>query len=225
MNEDLFKESNPRMLALSAGMALLAHGIVFFSWTKISMEQNAYAIGSLGNINLVLEAAQITSTEKTTSKEVLPVSLSEPVKVPTEFKKQLKSKPVEKKREQEVPVSSISNSAQPGANQEVSTKAIGDTLGLKSNGSVIAEPDYLNNPPPKYPNESRRKYEEGVVMIHAAINPGGRVENLSVSKSSGFDRLDEAATSAVKNWKFKPARFAGVAIESSVEIPVRFSLR
>ena len=90
---------------------------------------------------------------------------------------------------------------------------------------VSSEPDYLRNPPPVYPRESRKNGEEGVVTVAAKISRDGHVLSLFVKKSSSYDRLDAAAISAVKEWKFRPAMLAGIAVESDVDVPVRFFLR
>lgn len=226
MREDLIKEKEPGMLAISAGAAVLVHALVFFGFTKISMEQSAYAIGNHGTIEMVLAAPATNSSMAEIPS--IPQPPPEPVKIPTEFKKQSKRKPIAKKVVQEVPLTPIEKSIEQGTStlNSLSTgKAAGDPNGNSVRGNARAEPDYLNNPPPRYPNESRRRHEEGMVLILASINPTGRVDSLVLSKGSGFERLDDAAMAAVKDWRFKPARFAGIAIDSNVEIPIRFSLR
>lgn len=90
---------------------------------------------------------------------------------------------------------------------------------------VRAEPDYLRNPPPLYPKESRRQGEEGTVLLSVRISPQGEALSVEIKRSSSFPRLDEAAVDSVSKWKFKPARLAGVAIESTAEVPIRFHLR
>lgn len=230
MKEDLIKEFNPRMLFVSAFAAIFIHALVFFCWTKISLEQNAYAIGNRGSVEMILSSVPLEEmhSEQTSPQVVEPIPQPDPVKVPTEFKKKVIVKPVKKEvvRQQAAPsVEAIKNESQPVSNLDSARKVSGDSQGEVAKGGSTAEPDYLNNPPPKYPNESRRRHEEGVVLISAAIDSSGRVKSLDISKSSGFSLLDESAISAVRNWKFKPARFAGIAIDSSVEIPVRFSLR
>jgi periplasmic protein TonB len=92
------------------------------------------------------------------------------------------------------------------------------------NGTRNAEPDYLRNPPPVYPNDSRRAGEEGTVILKVRIDVSGAVEELSVRRSSGFSRLDSAAERAVRSWTFRPAYLAGIAVSSTVEVPVTFRL-
>ena len=46
----------------------------------------------------------------------------------------------------------------------------------------------------------------------------------SVAASSGSALLDEVAVAAVRKWPFVPARRGARAVESVVEIPVKFAL-
>ena len=55
--------------------------------------------------------------------------------------------------------------------------------------------------------------------------PHGSVAAVELARSSGSTLLDEAATRAVRDrWRFIPARRDGVAIESWVEVPIKFVL-
>jgi protein TonB len=89
---------------------------------------------------------------------------------------------------------------------------------------VQAQADYLNNPKPNYPRISKRISEQGEVRLKVQISAEGNVLNVALAKSSGFERLDEAAISSVKTWKFKPAKQGDTAITSWVEVPVKFIL-
>lgn len=90
---------------------------------------------------------------------------------------------------------------------------------------VLARPDYASNPPPRYPEMARRKGWEGVVIVRARVNAGGRVSSVSVHRGSRYGVLDQAALSAVKSWRFRPGTAGGEPVESVVEVPVTFSLR
>jgi protein TonB len=85
--------------------------------------------------------------------------------------------------------------------------------------------DYLNNPAPRYPIESRRQREEGTVEIMVSVNEAGEVETLRVFRSSGHQRLDKAALSAVKRWRFTPAKQAGMPVAARVIVPIPFQLQ
>ena len=101
-----------------------------------------------------------------------------------------------------------------------------ETLIAKGKGApAMAQPDYLKNSPPVYPEISRRLKEEGTVWLKTSVNAQGRATQVNVLKSSGFERLDKAAQNSVKQWRFKPAHFAGLAVESIVEIPIIFQLK
>lgn len=65
---------------------------------------------------------------------------------------------------------------------------------------------HLNNPKPVYPAVSRRLKEEGTVVLDVFIQTDGSVGDVRVKRSSGYPRLDEAALTAVRRWKYVPAR-------------------
>ncbi len=83
---------------------------------------------------------------------------------------------------------------------------------------------YLDNPQPAYPLMSRRKQETGQVRLRVLVSVDGRAESLKVQVSSGYSRLDMAASEAVRGWRFTPARQAGRNIAGWVEVPITFSL-
>jgi protein TonB len=84
--------------------------------------------------------------------------------------------------------------------------------------------DYLNNPAPVYPRVSRRLREMGIVTLRVFVAPTGLPTTVELEESSGFTRLDESALQAVRQWKFSPARRAGLAIGAWVSVPIEFSL-
>lgn len=85
-------------------------------------------------------------------------------------------------------------------------------------------PDYLRNPAPAYPHRARQKGWEGLVLLKVLVNTSGHPVDIAVEKTSGHSILDDAAVKSVKGWKFFPARLGNVAVESTVEVPVRFQL-
>lgn len=84
--------------------------------------------------------------------------------------------------------------------------------------------DYLNNPAPNYPPASRELGEQGRVLLRAMINIDGTVAQVVLRKSSGFDRLDQAAMDTVKNWRFVSAQRGEQKVSAWVVVPVAFSL-
>jgi protein TonB len=75
--------------------------------------------------------------------------------------------------------------------------------------------------PPRYPIESRRRKEQGVVHLGLIVGTDGRVESIAVERSSGHDRLDAAAMKAVRKWRWEPTTRGGIAtrVRGIVEIP------
>lgn len=91
--------------------------------------------------------------------------------------------------------------------------------------SIISSSDLgtrmISGDPPRYPLESRRKKEQGVVELLVIVGPDGRVETITVNGSSGHSRLDEAALKAVRRWRWEPTLRGGTAVRvrGIVEIP------
>jgi len=84
--------------------------------------------------------------------------------------------------------------------------------------------DYLNNPAPAYPSASRQLGEQGKVLLRVLVNTDGAVEQITLRKSSGYDRLDQAAQETVQKWRFVPARRGEQVVSAWVVVPVSFSL-
>lgn len=58
---------------------------------------------------------------------------------------------------------------------------------------------------PPYPELSRRLSEQGETVLQIAIGQDGSPQQVSLARSSGFERLDSAATDFVKaNWRWQP---------------------
>ncbi|MES2185889.1 MAG: energy transducer TonB [Pseudomonadota bacterium] len=84
--------------------------------------------------------------------------------------------------------------------------------------------DYLQNPKPAYPAISKRLGEQGKVVVRVLIGADGLPQTATVQKSSGFDRLDRAATDTVMRWRFVPGKRNGVAEAMSFNVPINFVL-
>jgi protein TonB len=87
----------------------------------------------------------------------------------------------------------------------------------------ITDIAYIEPPAPKYPPESKRTGEEGLVILRVLINEAGRAAQVDVERSSGFARLDAAARTAVERALFKPYIENGVPRIAMARIPVEFS--
>lgn len=84
--------------------------------------------------------------------------------------------------------------------------------------------DYLTNPTPPYPRQSRRLGEEGVVRLRVQVGSEGQVLQVELKDGSGYPRLDQSALETVARWHFVPARRGTTPVASWVVVPIVFSL-
>lgn len=84
------------------------------------------------------------------------------------------------------------------------------------------DPNYLHRPNPVYPPLSRQRREEGTVLLRVSLDAQGIVRDIAIERSSLFNRLDQAALEAVRQWRFIPARRGSATLPSSVIVPIEF---
>ncbi|MGH8178115.1 MAG: energy transducer TonB [Steroidobacter sp.] len=89
---------------------------------------------------------------------------------------------------------------------------------------LVAAVEYLREPSPKYPPQSRRLREQGVVVLRVLIDEHGQACDIAIETSSGYARLDEAAREAVASAAFRPYVESGAPQRALVLIPIEFSL-
>ena len=82
----------------------------------------------------------------------------------------------------------------------------------------------ISGNPPRYPMESRRKREQGTVLLRLLIGTDGRVAQVSIAESSGFERLDQAALQAARSWRWQPMIRDGQPVEVRGTMPITFGL-
>jgi protein TonB len=75
-----------------------------------------------------------------------------------------------------------------------------------------------------YPPLSRRLGEEGRVVLRVLVDPQGRPAHLLVAESSGYPRLDEAASRAARAARFRPYTENGQPQTVWVLLPFVFNL-
>jgi TonB family protein len=77
----------------------------------------------------------------------------------------------------------------------------------------------IHAPRPQYPYEARSRHVTGSGVIVATVDASsGNVTSCSVSQSTGSPILDNAATSAFREWRFRPGTV------SKVNIPITFTM-
>jgi periplasmic protein TonB len=73
-------------------------------------------------------------------------------------------------------------------------------------------PEPIVRPPARYPEDAADEGVTGSVRLKVVVSRHGRVEEAVVVRSSGDDRLDQAAEAAVRRWRYRPARRNGRAV-------------
>ena len=77
-------------------------------------------------------------------------------------------------------------------------------------------------PPPRYPGAALRRGESGTVLVRVEVDTAGMPAGVALVQRSGSRDLDRAAMEAVREWRFQPAQRIGLAIASSLVIPIDF---
>jgi len=93
--------------------------------------------------------------------------------------------------------------------------------------TMVAVPpkmDFSRCPLPTYPEWSRRREEEGRVVVEALISESGRVLETALAEPTKHILLNRAAEKAVRGWTFHPARKNGKPVRERIQIPFQFQL-
>ena len=78
--------------------------------------------------------------------------------------------------------------------------------------------------PPPYPEQARRRNEQGRVLVRVEVASDGSPSSVSLAQSSGSPALDNAALVAVRQSRFSPATRGGVPVAGAAEVPIVFRL-
>ena len=83
---------------------------------------------------------------------------------------------------------------------------------------------YVKEPPYDYPLLSKRAKEQGTVVLRITVDANGHLKEAFIHKSSGFERLDQAALQSIRKALFVPYMENGKAIEVQALAPIDYSL-
>ena len=88
-------------------------------------------------------------------------------------------------------------------------------------GGVVKAPRPIYAPDPEYPERARKEHPKGVIVLQFVIGADGLPRSIKVKRPLSPE-LDEAATDALKKWKFSPATKDDqpVAVMINVEMTV-----
>ena len=212
---------------LSLLLVLLAHAVAIYF---LSQKTTAVLTKPIAAAPMVVSLIAPPSPEP----ELVPVI--EPPKPIIEPKPKLK-KVVEKIRPIETPTEQLVEATTEQIKEETPTPQAAPVLepvlakappAQKVIEDIIEPPrfgvSYLNNPAPDYPSMSRRLGEEGRVLMRVLVSVEGAAEDVQIEKTSGSERLDNAAVNAVKRWRFVPAKKNNQPLSAYVRVPMKFSL-
>ena len=75
---------------------------------------------------------------------------------------------------------------------------------------------------PQYPDLARQGRIQGIVVIEAHVGLDGRVKEARVLR--GIPLLDDAALSAVRQWRYQPLLLNGQPFEFLLTVTLKFNL-
>ncbi len=136
-------------------------------------------------------------------------------------------KKVEPKVENNKSVSTAATSSAASLPLESASTVLPSSAGGSSSGelkSVSISQAQCSVPEPFYPSLARRMGEEGKTMVRLFINESGAVEKVSLSQSSGIQRLDQAALDAAMKVRCRSFVESGKAIKVTAIQPYIFRL-
>lgn len=85
-------------------------------------------------------------------------------------------------------------------------------------------PEAISEPSPVYPSSAQDEGIEGTVRVKYVVNTSGTVEDEKVVQSSGHRILDDAALSAVRKYRYKPAVQDGIPRDVTMTCRIVFRL-
>jgi protein TonB len=91
-------------------------------------------------------------------------------------------------------------------------------------GSGIEPPTLLQEVKPDYTEEARRRGVEGDVVMEIVVRHDGSVGDVRILQGLGSG-LDGRAVTAVRQWRFSPARRLGSPVDVIVEVAMEFKIR
>jgi protein TonB len=120
-------------------------------------------------------------------------------------------------------ISAPSLTASTGAFGDASVAAASPVSARGSAASATVAAEILDKPRPSYSGEALRLKIEGEVLLEVMFEASGETKVVRVIRGLGHG-LDEAAMSAARRIRFRPARRDGAAVDSSAVVHIVFQL-
>lgn len=206
---------------------LVVHAALFyFLWSQRLIPHPEQAMTLFAE--LITSPAPVTAPKALPEPEPVPVKL-QPAKKPVVKPKQEQlvaksSAPAEKKQAEPAPEPPklIEQAKESGAASAASPKSMQTAPVALSSELSVSCPKLA---PPEYPAISRRMGEEGKLVLRVELDEKGHIDNAKVLNSSGYERLDAAALSAVRSWQCNPSLRDGQPVRAVALQPFNFVLQ
>jgi periplasmic protein TonB len=232
-------EVSRRPLLLTAGLSLLVHGAALLC-SAPWLSPAAGVTGPLGQLQVRLvspspaaerpgadSAAAVPETAPANPPPELTVKTSD-ARRPPPVRRAPVAKPAPRTVKKPQPIKPLESGRRPppypGAEPAATPPApAGEQIALLQTRPRY-DADYLDNPAPEYPSLARRMRLQGRVVLRVHVGQQGDALEVLVETSSGHTILDKAALTAVRQWRFVPARLGREPIEAWVLLPLSFRL-
>lgn len=176
--------------------------------------------------------ANLVSPSPAESPQAAATPKTPPPKPKEEPKKKVEEKPTSKpvppqpKENTPPQKQSESKSDAPPPNQAVAPSTAGGASGTPIQTDIgKLEVLYQPDADAYYPSFSKRSGEQGTVIVRLIIDQGGNVEDVALLQSSGYPRLDRAASDIGKRYRFKPFLVNGSPQRISTNLLIKFNLK
>jgi len=87
----------------------------------------------------------------------------------------------------------------------------------------VSAPEPLTRVDAVYPPQARAARQESSVSVLVSVDPNGGVTDVAVAESGGAE-FDQAAITAARGWRFRPAQRDGQVVTGQLRISFRFAL-
>jgi periplasmic protein TonB len=193
-------------VGIAAGL-VLAHAVMLFALFTIA--RRPVAPPTQASIVSFISTAPETEEWRPQTVEVATTEVSIPV-------------PSEPAIDNPLPVAPVAEAITPPAESQEPAAAADST---SQERKVVTSVVYIREPVMRYPRESWRLREQGVVLFEVLVDEQGIPAQIKVERTSGYPRLDEAGRLAVQQARFRPYTENGVARSVYVLVPIRFTLK
>ena len=102
--------------------------------------------------------------------------------------------------------------------------SLGGVDGVYSLKEVDGKPKSIKSARPKYPEYAKKMRIEGSVRLSFILDEKGIVQDVKIIKATPENTFENAALTAVKNWRFTPATKDGKAVKVKMVITLNFRL-